>query len=118
MKLKITSIQNRGDAAKEYVMLEALADIDVGDYLLGDTTYLQDGSVSNKLRHTFWFPNKKVRKGEYVSLWTGKGKATLGETKDGSPVHRFYWNLATAVWNDDKDCAVLIETSAWSMKRV
>jgi len=117
MDLKILSVHNHGKANEEYVLLEATADCDVGNYLLADSTYTSSGSVSNKLRHVFWFPDKKVKSGDLVSLRTGIGKSGEVINNAGTKVHRFYWNLKTPVWNDDKDCAVLIESANWTHKK-
>jgi hypothetical protein len=113
MKLQIISVHNHGDFKKEYVLLKVLEDCDVGNYVLADSTYTADGKVSNKVRHTFWFPDKEVKKGDLLSVWTGTGTNTSTKTDSGSPIHRFYWNLKTAVWNDDGDCAVLLELNTW-----
>lgn len=118
MKLKIISVHNQGDYDKEYVFLQALEDCDVGKYAVADSTYTTPDTVSNRLRHFHWFTNKHIKKGEYVSLWTGKGTDTVTKTDSGIPIHRFYWGLATAVWNNTGDAAVLIETSDWQFFKV
>lgn len=116
MKLKIVSVHNHGDAEKEYVLLHATEDCDIGRYALADSTYTADDHVSNKLRHFYWFPDKKVKKGEYVALWTGKGTNTV-TVRDGVSVHTFYWGVGGAVWNDTGDCAVLLEIHTWQFFR-
>lgn len=115
MDLKITSVHNHGKCNEEYVLLKATADCDVGYFMLADTTYTKKDSVSNKLRHTFWFPNKKIKKGDLVSVWTRTGEDTTTKTDSGTPVHRFYWGLKTSVWNDNGDCAVLLEIETWQL---
>lgn len=113
MKLKIVSVHNHGNADEEYVLLQATEDCDVGRYMLADSTYTADGKVSNKLRNTFWFPDKAVKKNDLVSVWTKTGKDTSTTNNSGTPVHRFYWNLKKPVWNDGGDCAALIEVNTW-----
>jgi hypothetical protein len=113
MKLEIISVHNHGDYDKEYVRLQAREDCDVGRYLLADTTYTNDGKVSNKLRHTYWFPDKNIKKGDLVCVWTKPGANATTSTSTGTPIHHFYWNLQTAVWNDEGDCAALLETNTW-----
>lgn len=109
MKLKILSVHGQGDFEKEHVLLEVLQDCDLGSFILADTTYSPDGKPSNKVRHTFWFPTKKLKAKSLVSVWTKKGKHTEGETTDKKPVHRYFWGLETAVWNDEGDQAVVLE---------
>lgn len=111
MKLKIIKVHGHGDAREEYVFLRALDDVEISNYLLADSTYGADGSVSNKVRHTFWFPKKLIKKGEYISVRSRIGKPEVGKASDGKVVHRFYWGLKESVWNDDGDVAVLLEIS-------
>lgn len=118
MDLKIISVNGHGDASEEYVWMRVLADCDLGDYALADTTYDDDGdAISNKLRHFFWFPSKAVKAGERVSLRTGKGQDRRLTNERGLVVHRFYWNLGGSIWNDDGDTAVLFELSGWAFKK-
>lgn len=113
MKAKIISVHNHGDVSQEYVLIQAQEDCDTVRLVLADSTYTASGKVSNKLRHTYWLPSKQVSKGDYIVVFTGKGKSASSEDKYGVPVHRFYWGLETAVWNDDGDCAVLQELVTW-----
>lgn len=113
MKLKLVSINGNGDFDKEHVLLKALDDCDVGRYMLADSTYTASKQVSNKLRHIFWFPDKTVKKDDLISVWTKSGNDTTSKTDSGTPVHRFFWNLKTAVWNDEGDCGILFEIADW-----
>ena len=117
MKLRILSIGEQGNANKEHVWLEAKQDCDLKFYGLADTTYTSSNSISNKLRHFFWFPPKAVKKGELVLLRTKTGTNGKYTASDGRTVHRFYWNLKSAVWNNDGDAAVLFEMRSWDTKR-
>lgn len=118
MKLKIDKINNKGDFDKEYVTLKVLEDCDVGNYLLADSTYNDSDTVSNKLRHTFWIPDKEVLKGDIIKIFTGSGKKSSISNNDKSTTHIFYWGLKTAVWNDDGDAAILLEIASWKHKKV
>lgn len=121
MKVKIKSINNKGNYNQEYVTLEVIESCDIGWYLLSDSTYTKAGQLSNKVRHIYWFPDKAVKKGDYVWLFTrGKQDGDKEEWTNTSDTrtHAFYWNLRTAVWNDDGDYAVLFEISGWDHKRV
>ena len=113
MNVEIISVHNHGNHKEEYVLLRVKADCDIGHYQLCDSTYTKDGNVSNKVRHTYWFPDKPVKKGDLVSLWTKDGTNTTTKNDSGTTVHRFYWGLAKAVWNDDGDCAVLQHVPNW-----
>lgn len=117
MDLKVLSINEQGDASKEYVWIEVLSDCSLNNYALADTTYYDDGSISNELRHFYWFPNTNVRRGERVSLRTGNGKNTTVVNDKGQTVHRFYWGLGRAIWNDSGDAAVLFNIVDWNTTR-
>jgi hypothetical protein len=118
MKLKIYSVKGQGDASNEYVMLQALDDCDLASYAIVDNTYGSDGVPSNKLRHTYFFPSTKVKKGDYISLHTRAGKNARGETTKGNPLHRFYWGLASSVWNDTGDTVHLLQISGISKLKI
>lgn len=113
MDVKIIAVKNHGNAKEEYVLLEVTADCDIGHYQIGDSTYTSNGSVSNKLRHTYWFPDKPVKKGDLVCLRTSSGANETKTGSDGKQIHWFYWGLAVAVWNNDGDCAVLQHVPHW-----
>lgn len=106
-KLKLSAVRNVGEDT-EYVFLQALEDVDIGDYILTDTTYRADGTTSNKLRHVFEFQTKMVKKGEYVALYSKPGTNNVGTTVTNSvPVHRIFWGLKETIWNDTGDRAHL-----------
>lgn len=117
MKLRILSIHEQGSADKEYIWLEVLEDCNLDYYGLADTTYTSNESISNKLRHFFWFPKKDVKKGQRLVLRTGTGTNDEYVTSDGKTVHRFFWGLKSAVWNNDGDAAVLFEIKTWKTTR-
>lgn len=118
MQVEIIKVYGHGDYQNEYVMLKVLEDCDIGKYMIADNTYFDDGGISNKVRHTHWFPDKDVKKGELISLWTRKGVDTTNKNDSGTIVHRFYWGLNQAVWNDDGDCALLFHVNNWSHFKV
>ena len=48
---------------------------------------------------------------------TGTGTNDEYVTSDGKTVHRFFWGLESAVWNNDGDAAVLFEIKTWKTTR-
>lgn len=117
-KLHIHSIEGKGDLDKESVWLDVVEDIpDLAFYMLCDTTYLDDGHISNELRHIYWFPRKRVKKGDRINLSTKAGKATVVANDKRTMTYRFYWNLCSPVWNQNGDCAVLLKAEGWRTKR-
>lgn len=114
MNLKVTSIHNHGNAAEEYVLLSVLADCDLVYYALADTTYNANDTISNKLRHHYWWVSKQVKRGELVVLRTGIGTDDSYNNSAGNKVHRFFWGLKSAVWNNSGDAAVLFHLNTWN----
>lgn len=116
MKIDIQSVSNHGDFDKELVTLTVNADCDAGIHILTDTTYTGEGKVSSLLRHMFWLPDKQVKKGDFIQVYTKAGTNTSHSNKANTTTHVFFWGLKTAVWNNTKDCAVLIEIAEWQHK--
>jgi hypothetical protein len=114
MDVKIISVHNHGDQNEEYVELLVTDNCDIGMYMISDTTYKSSGNVSNKLRHIFWFPDKKVQKGDYVFLYTKTGSNSDSKNKVNTTTYKLYWNIGGAIWNDTGDCAVLFKLEDWT----
>jgi len=70
MELKVVKVHKEGGWNDEYVTLRVIETCDLGYYMIADTTYVSDKEISNKLRHTFWFPNHSVAAGDFVRLYT------------------------------------------------
>jgi hypothetical protein len=82
--------------------------------MIMDTTFADDLHISNKHRHVYWFPDKPVKKGDFIALYTRIGRNTEFDNKASSVTHEFFWNMRTQVWNNTGDAAVLINTSQWN----
>ncbi len=117
MSLKIINLIKDGDKDKEYILLEATENVNIGSYAIVDRTFNKDGNISNVHKHFYRFPSKEVKKGEFVSLRTGKGKNTI--SKIGKvQVHRFFWGSDSAFWNDseaEKAELLKVETIAFKL---
>jgi hypothetical protein len=120
-ELEITNIIDPGAVGKEFVWLKANANLDIGNYTITDNTYAS-GSVSNKWRHTYSFPDKQIKKGDWVRLWTKSGinkesEGTFGDNK--VKIHEFFMNMGSSVWNKDGDVARLFyQIHAFTKKKV
>ena len=113
MKLKLLYVKDNGDLKNERVVLKAVSRVDIGGYLLSDTTFNDKGGVSNKLRHVYWFPDRLIEPGDFVALYTRKGVDSQRSNKAGTITHWFFWDLDGTIWNKDKDAAVLFEIENW-----
>lgn len=117
MSLELVNIHEKGKQGSEYVELKALEACNLKYYIVTDTTYTSETSISNKLRHMYWFTSKDVAKGDYIFLRTGKGTNTSHANKAGTTTHVFYWGLDKPVWNNTGDGGILFTLKTWSAKK-
>lgn len=94
---------------EERIILRATAYCNTWPYILFDTTYDNDGRVTNRNRHSFIFPNMDVSKGDFIIIYTGKGEYDRFRNKRGTMTHVLYWGLDTTVWNHQQDSALLVK---------
>ncbi|HYR74360.1 MAG TPA: hypothetical protein VEM96_00835 [Pyrinomonadaceae bacterium] len=115
MNIKIHSVVGKGDLDKELTWLQVLADVsDLSFYMVCDTTYKDNNSISNELRHIYWLPKQSVKQGDWIAVHTKDGKNTTVKNEQGTTTHHFYWNLGRTIWNKDGDCAVLFNLNSWT----
>jgi hypothetical protein len=118
-KLAVHAIASKGDLDKECVWLKVTDDIpNLSFYMLSDTTYNDNDTISNELRHMYWFRKMAVKKGDWVQLMTKAGKNTSAANDQKTTTHMFFWGLGRTVWNKDGDCAVLFELNGWNATKV
>lgn len=117
MKIEIVQILDRAVANKERLWLKVLADTDLQYFIVFDTTYTSDTSISNLQRHAYWFAPKPVKTGDYVVLHTKEGTPSQQTNKNGTTTHYLFWGLKNTVWNDTGDCAVLFEVNFWQTSK-
>lgn len=108
MKLKILSVHGHGKFNEEYVLLNAMADCNLTDYILADTTYIAPQTISNKSRNMHWFLGLPLKAGENVIFYTRPGVYSR-TVNEGMTFHHVYWGLKAAVWNNTGDYAHLFE---------
>ncbi len=116
MNIEILGIRDPGVTNRERLVLKVLSDVDIGYYVVFDTTFTESGGVSNKVRHSYWFPDKKVQAGDLVILYTKTGAQREIYNSDSSTSHFFYMGLDKTIWNKQKDCVVLLEARNWNAK--
>jgi hypothetical protein len=117
MKIAINGIHNDGDQSQEFVELKVTESTNLKYYLISDTTYIDETTVSNKLPHTYWFSSIEVAKDDFVRLHTKSGAYKMHANTAKTTTHNVYWGLDVPVWNDTGDKAMLFEVSAWTSKK-
>lgn len=118
MSLEIIFVHDQGDHDTEHVLLKARANCRLSDFLLADGRHPDEAPAPDRIRHTYWFPETRIQAGTYISVWTKRGKDTLGEMADGTPVHRFYWNRPESVWNGVGEHVLLFQIAKCQSFRV
>lgn len=113
MKIDIHSVAGKGIHEKECLVLKVLSDTDIGDYVVFCTGYARD-EVTTAIRHSFWFPYKKVHKGDLVILYTKPGLNNETTREDGSKLHFFYWDVNRSIWKQKNHAAVLLHAPNWT----
>lgn len=111
MKLKLTSIREKGEAAKERIVMKVESPGNVGEYILLQAGF-RDGSVTTAVFDTFWFPDKQVSSGDYVVLYTKAGQSSHKPFKDVTS-HFFYWGKSSPIWGEADKSAVLMHAPTW-----
>ncbi|WP_414608930.1 hypothetical protein [Stenotrophomonas pavanii] len=118
MKLKIHSVEGKGILAKECVWIDVLESTqDVDHYILCDTTFTAENTVSNELRHMFWLPALKVQKGDWIKIMTKAGISEKAVNSRRTTTHIVHWNLGKTVWNKAGDAAILFHANDWRTHR-
>lgn len=117
MKLKVDSINHRGNLSEEHVSLLVLESCNLSNYMIMDTTFASGDYISNEHRHVRWLPELEVTAGMMVALWTGSGENRT-EVHAGIQWQHVFWNSGTHIWNNDGDAAVLLEISNWETTAV
>lgn len=112
MNITLRSVISRGDYQKERVTFRCNADTDVGQYLFLQTDS-NDGLPTTGVKRTFWFPDKTVRKGDLIVLYTRSGTQSEKVLTTGSKAHFFYWGVPVPAWREDGISAVILHAPEW-----
>ncbi len=109
MNIKLQEIIDNGKHSDERIVLKAVTNVNLANYMLLDATYLPDGKLSNKARHVHWFKSKIVNANDTIVLYTKKGQPSEQKNANGTTSHFLHWGLDSSVWNNTGDRATLIE---------
>jgi len=113
MNLKLSSLVGKGDYKHERLVIKAVSNADIGDYIIMMANFNKEGEVTTTIRNTFWFPFKKVNARDLVVVYSKKGTQSEKELKDGTKAHFFYWGLDKAVWDERNIGPVLLHAPSW-----
>lgn len=113
MRLAILSVANKGDLKKERLVLNVRANTDIGEYILLQTVY--DSGLTTHTYNTYWFPDKKVKTGDIVVVYTKDGRENEIE-ENGHRIHFLYWGLSMPIWSEEDRAPVLLYAPEWTSK--
>jgi hypothetical protein len=117
MKMELRSIIAPGDLKNERLTLRALSDLDVGDYLVAQTTIIDDFPTTS-FDHMLWFQFKPIKKDDLVVVYTKTGTNTERVLSKGNTAHFFYLDLKSPIWDNPSKGAIVLHTPSWQSKSV
>lgn len=118
MKINIRSYADAGDLANERLVLNVLEDTDIGNYAILKSSISNTGGATWGSKVAYWFPNKEVKKGDLVVLYTKNGTSSSKELRSGGIAYFYYWKRDSAIWGGSppQSVAVLLEAPHWHVK--
>lgn len=114
MNIKKDKIINAGVISDERVSLEVLVDDKLGYYGIFKSKKIGEDSVSSAIKKTYWFPDRDVKKGDFVVLYSKVGVNTSKINTDGTTSHFFYWGMSEPLWSENDDAAILFRLDTWT----
>ena len=106
--MKIKHIGN--NKGKECILFYALKGTRLHDYAIYDTTYNEEGDISNKWPHFYRFPKGEIMEEDgCVCLYTDD--STSQASVDGRPIKTFHMGLQGNIFNEEGDRIYLIKVS-------
>jgi hypothetical protein len=118
MTINVNYIKDAGIIAKERIVLRALTDDDLGLYFLFKSTDMGNGSVENSVSHPIWLPDKPVKARDLIVIYSRQGNPSQVKNKSGSETYFFYLGSTETIWNESRDCVVLLQCKTWQVKSV
>ena len=112
MDLKLVKIADSGND-NERLIIKAVRACNLNEYIVLDTTFDEEGIVSNKHCHVYIMPDINVNEGDFIWLYTKKGTYHTHNNDSKTITHNIYWGLDIHVWNNDGDKAYLIHYDDW-----
>lgn len=113
MNIEIVGVKEKGNIDKERIVLKTLSDLDIGFFIIFFTEKVGDNEFASGPKQLFWFPNKKINKGDLVVLYSKEGKEAEKLNTNGNTAHFYYANFKTSYFNDENKVLAVIEAADW-----
>lgn len=118
MNIKIVKILDAGAANKEKLQLKAVADDNIGNYVVFDTLQIEPGRIASIPKNAYWFPDRNVKGNDIIFLYTGPGKNYETKNEDGTTTWYFYWGRNVTLWKNKNSSAALLRIHDWEYRTV
>ena len=104
----------------ERVVFVAKEDCDIGKYIVFSSRYfnVEAKRISSMLKYLFWLPDKVVRKGDRIIIYTKAGQTQEKANQDGTMSYFFYRGNKESCFADTNACVVLMDASIWDSNLV
>jgi hypothetical protein len=117
IELRFGSFADSGHYEKERVVLSATADLKVGDYaVFASKPSRSTGGATAGSKRAYWFPDKEIKQGDSVVIYTKKGKTSTKILPDDRTAHFFYWGLDEPLWAAEMGI-VVVKVETWQFRK-
>jgi hypothetical protein len=116
-KLRLLRFKQPGIYKEERVILKAETDLELGNFIFCRSTRGKadkTSSVSALVADVNWLPDRKIKAGDFILLYTCVGSDRTFQNKNGTVSHVLYLDIDEAIWTDGEKAAVLFELANWS----
>lgn len=111
MIISIDYIKDAGSLEKERIVFAVNEDGQLGKFVIAESQTLDESKFSSLVKNPYWFPDRKIKVGDRVVLYTKKGVNNVVDNKNGTHTYFYYWGLENSHLVTDRACVVLFETS-------
>lgn len=115
MRVQIQYVADRGDLSSERLVMRVRQDVDIGNFMLLRTGF-EDDEVTTEVSNAFWFPDKRLRAGDLVVVYSKRGRDKRRQIDNGRRAYFFYWDQDSSLWDDDHVAPVLLYAPQWASK--
>ncbi len=107
MDISIINIFDRMDIDHERIVLLANENCNLWPYIL-----FNNETESDAKRFSFIFPNEDIEKGDYITIYSKKGKPNIQKVINGKKNYIYYWESEQSIWNNNRK-ALLVKTKEY-----
>lgn len=117
MKVEIGSFADSGEPQKERLILKVSVDVDIGGFAVFRSRLSSSGEPLSGYKDAYWFPDKKVKAGDLIVLYTKGGTASEKPLSGGRTAYFFYWGMKQPIWgSESKNAAVICSIDEFGFK--